>query len=803
MKNKIDDNTKQLLDTCFSELEDKDVRIPSYMKGAFRFRGKKSPIIAQKIVSKLTNRDSKVLDPFFGSGSFILGTRFAGRRITGVELDNYTYGIVQCLFKKIDNKKLNVLFDIVKNDTKDKVMSLYETRTKDGAINYIKKLHFDPADKEYYHPHNHRDIRNGQNIVLLFPDTKGNKYKAFDDFDMKKIKECDKLDTSKFPHHKFIENSRINITASTGADRYDTNFTNRAKYALLTIQEAINKIEPSDERDVLEFALVSSIALSKIAMYGDGTDTLYHVVIHSGQERNVWDLFNDKVEAFKKYKEHIANLLQFGFTENDAIHLVRDDFYHYLTNSDEMFDCIYTDPPYSDQVPYLEESQYFRDWLRCFYDGNLYKLTDEMLQQEIVVSNAPSRTNKSYSDYIKDIDRMFEVFGLHTKDGGYVVLTVKLGNAKYFNLLTNFIVFARKHGFELAGRYSIENDDPTIKKQAAYLSVIASQIVIVFKKLPESERYWFIGNKNFENEIAKMTYNEIKKSSNKYVDLTAMLQVIKNRAASEFSIILNDSDLQKSSKIINDNFSVINHTIHLDSNELYLGLEDDSTLFIKLYDIIPVLIRKLLKQKESFTIDDLYGEIAFILFDESETNLFELLNKNSKYKTQINSLIDNYCEVVEDRYVKKQVRNIQEEGSVDISTLEGYEFEQLMTDTLKAYGFLDVVRTGKSGDRGVDLIATQKLPNGKKQKVIFQCKRWIANVDSTPIQRLHSMMQLDTRTIKRAICITTSGYTREAIEVANLTHVELIDGRKLLQILRDKFGNRFYHGGFELTQPNS
>ena len=103
----------------------------------------------------------------------------------------------------------------------------------------------------------------------------------------------------------------------------------------------------------------------------------------------------------------------------------------------------------------------------------------------------------------------------------------------------------------------------------------------------------------------------------------------------------------------------------------------------------------------------------------------------------------------------------------------------------------------------MDLIATQKLPNGKKQKVIFQCKRWIANVDSTPIQRLHSMMQLDTRTIKRAICITTSGYTREAIEVANLTHVELIDGRKLLQILHDKFGNRFYHGGFELTQANS
>ena len=97
------------------------------------------------------------------------------------------------------------------------------------------------------------------------------------------------------------------------------------------------------------------------------------------------------------------------------------------------------------------------------------------------------------------------------------------------------------------------------------------------------------------------------------------------------------------------------------------------------------------------------------------------------------------------------------------------------------------------------LIATEKLPSGQKQKVIFQCKRWIGTVGSVPIQRLHSMMTLDSNKIKRAVCVTTSNYSQEAIEVAAQTGVELVNGRQLLARLQRVFGNKYYHGALEIV----
>ena len=67
------------------------------------------------------------------------------------------------------------------------------------------------------------------------------------------------------------------------------------------------------------------------------------------------------------------------------------------------------------------------------------------------------------------------------------------------------------------------------------------------------------------------------------------------------------------------------------------------------------------------------------------------------------------------------------------------------------------------------------------KKVLFQCKRWVANVDSTPIQRLHSMKIVYGDEISKAICVTTSNYTSEAKIVANQTKVELI--RKIKRII--------------------
>jgi len=799
MKVRISENTREKVDSALSKITDEDRNIPKYLK-VFNFQGQKSPLIAEKVIDGLTQKSDTILDPFFGTGSFLIGGRRAKRNVVGVELDDYTFSFVKMLLTRIDTKDFDDLFLELSKSVSSKIMNLYETRV-DGEVNYIKKLHFDPEDKEYFHPKNHRDIKNGENIELDHKTSKGRLTKKFDDFDLAKLKECDNLDVSRFPHHKLIENSRINITSTTGADYYDRNFNSREKFSLLTIQDGINDLPKSIERDALELALASSIALSKISPYGDSTNYLYHVVPYSAQERNVWTLFESKVQAIKIYKENLHDLLQKDFIEGEPIELIEGDYKKYLDSTNRIFDCIYTDPPYSDQVAYLERSQYFRDWLRIFYDNDSFKLTEEMLREEIVVSNAPSRTEKNIDNYLKDIDTMFFEFSHHIKDNGFLVLTLKLGTAKYFKILTQFINSARKSGFEFVGNYSIDNTDPTIRKQAAYLSVIMKQVVVVFQKLKPEDSYWFIGDVNVETETVKIVYRLIDKSKDKYIDLSEAVEAVRKAVLDQYGIIFSNADLKRISTVINDSFSVAEHFVHFDSNELYLGLEDKSSLLIKLYDIIPVLIKKLLASKGSFCKDDLYAEIAYLLFD-GNTALFDLLNSDEGYKNQINSLLSNYCEIINDRYVARQAHNLHDEGAVDISTLGGYELEQLMKELLQAQGYKDVVKTGKAGDRGVDLIATEILPDGSKQKVIFQCKRWIGNVGSTPIQRLHSMMTIDSHTIKRAICVTTSTYTKEAREVAKNTGVELIDGATLLSMLQKEFGNKYYHGALQLLDSD-
>lgn len=799
MHTRVKKETKQKVDSVLSTIKREDNNIPSYFK-VFNFQGQKSPLVAKKVIEGLTTEGETILDPFFGTGAFVVAAASSGRSVTGIELDNYTFNIVKTLLTKIDIEKFEGLFHKVSDACKHQVMSLYETKVS-GRTYYVHKIYFDPITNEYFNPKKQRDIsRLNGNTIELEPNDEKIRSKKFEKIDLDKIEYCNtQLDVSRFPHNKFIENSRINITARTGADFYDRNFTNRAKYALLSIQDAILALPKSMERDTLEFALVSSLALSKIAMYGDGTDNLYHVILYTAQERNVWTLFCSKVDSFIKYKKELSAILQCDFvpSSTNRITLIQGDYKKKLCEMGKTFDCIYTDPPYTDQVPYIEKSQYFRDWLKVFYDEDKYSLTQDILKDEIVVSNAPSRPEKNIDNYFKDIDEMFSVFSKYIKTSGFLVLTLKLGTKKYFNVLTKFINYAKKNGFEYIQNYSLENTDPTIRKQAAYLSTILKQTIVVFQKLPTDEQYWFIGDINVEQQIEKIVYEAIDESSEKYIDLTDGVKLVQKHFLKE-NIVFNNEQLEKVGEIIKNDFSVFNHSIQIDPNSLYLGLEDNNSLLLKLYDTIPVIIKNLLDKQGSFVLDDLYSNIAYMVFD-GDASLTDKLLQNEDFKNNSETIVNNYCDIVNNRYVKKSVSNEFDKDSIDISTLDGYELERLMVKLLGDMGYINPIETGKSGDMGVDLIAQEKLPDGSMQKVIFQCKRWIGNVGSTPIQRLHSMMVIDSKEIKRAVCITTSSYTRDARKAAQATGVELIDGQQLLSLLQKQYGKKYYHGALALV----
>ena len=300
MIKRISKKNKERLANFVEAIEGIENKVPATMKNVINFKGRKSPDIAEIGIKTLTDESAVVYDPFMGSGSFVLASVLAGRRIIATEIDNYTYSAVYSLLFDADIEKLQALFRKVEESAKAPIMELYATYCC-GVKNYISKLFFDPETSEYYNPTPNRDIIDGENIVMVSKCPKcQNRRKKFDDLDMKSLEQLELTDTSSFPHCKYIENSRINITSSTGADYYDRIFTKRNQKALLILQESILKLPKSKERDILEQSLVSALSLARISMYGSSTDILYHVVPYGGQESNVWELFENKFNSFIK-----------------------------------------------------------------------------------------------------------------------------------------------------------------------------------------------------------------------------------------------------------------------------------------------------------------------------------------------------------------------------------------------------------------------------------------------------------------------------------------------------------------------
>lgn len=776
-------------------IEDVPNVVPSEYKTTFNFKGRKSPYIAQKVIETIMGNKGILFDPFAGSGAFIMAGQGGVDEIYATELDNYTYNATKALFEAVDLDKLKKEFDQVSHIASQDIMDLYETECC-GEKNYILKLLYDPDEGKdgLFNPTPNREIQNGHNIKLLHKcPICGNKTKHFDMKDYEKLQKIESIPIKKFPVDKYIENSRINITASTGADKYDRIFSHRNKVALLKLQEGVSSLNDSPEKDILEHVLVSSIALARIAMYGSSTDILYHVVGHGAQDMNVWQLFKDKFDNFCKFKNKFEDKL-IGNTST-TIKFSNCDYADYIDkNLDSNIDVIYTDFPYTDQVPYLERNQLFRIWLEKFYDKSKYALTEEMLEKEIVLTNAPARKMKGTLDtYYNDIDNMFKHFYKALKENGLVMLTMKLGKAKYFKTFIEIINLARKNGFEYVYQIGIEKNDPTMRKQSAFLNTFTNEMIVAFVKLKEKDAYWYIGNDNYEYLLVKLIYSYIIHSKD-YVTLSSAIALACNDLKSKYSYIATDEDKNRIADILRSNFTVDEGIIQIDNNKLYLEIEDETDLFTKLYDLIPIYVRKLIKEKGKFVLEDIYFELVNSLCDGNPKTIAQLLD-NEAHQREIESLIKNYCVSEEHFYIERRDITKPNKDAVDISTLSGTDFEIVVKRLLMADGYEDVIVIGGAGDLGVDLIATKNIGK-KKERYLFQCKRWVSNVGSDPIQRLFA--ERERRHYDKAICVTTSGYTKDGINAAKDFNVGAVDGEQLMIQLDKYFSGEYYNGISEI-----
>ena len=104
--------------------------------------------------------------------------------------------------------------------------------------------------------------------------------------------------------------------------------------------------------------------------------------------------------------------------------------------------------------------------------------------------------------------------------------------------------------------------------------------------------------------------------------------------------------------------------------------------------------------------------------------------------------------------------------SIDIENMSGLDFEIYCQNILLKDGW-NVIRNGKAGDQGVDLIASLGV-----HKAAIQCKRYTATVGNKAVQEIAAGMKFEACTV--GVVVTTSSFTKSAKQLAHVIGIKLI-----------------------------
>ena len=548
---------------------------------------------------------------------------------------------------------------------------------------------------------------------------------------------------------------------------YQNLFSKRQQIALMALKNAISEL-PDSTRSFFEDTLISIAHCGKYTDYRSKSQD-NHCPENRLKETNLYHRFLEKLSERKSY-------ISSQYFDLDLLEYSCMDYRRFMhTILPNTVDFLLTDPPYGDNAQYFEHAQRIHPLM----DYSLCE-DEERLSNEVVISNAPARTEKHGKEqFLADIERLFMEAKRIVKDHGFMVLYFRPQQREWISDLNKLKDFGRRHGFEPLLTISAGISDPSMRALASAAWTFKNDVCFIFLKLQESERRWYEGQTDVDELVFLAAQNAATDQGNPFVITQFNQEFLSQLRRSGLMRLANPAYQSKILRTL-DRYTTKNGAQYrLTGLSPYTLMNREMNAEIRLREFAPVVIEELTADGQGFTFEEYVIHLASFMENGSR----EIINQLYTANRLIPELLNVYAELDEEQgkfFARDTViteHNV--EGREHLYVMDPYDFERLIADYFVRRGFVHAEVIGRSGDRGVDVLAT----NIQGEYELIQCKRYRRgnNIGSTPIQRVHSYMR--TRNASRAWVITTSDFTPEGRDEARITNVTIMNGQELIQSL--------------------
>lgn len=435
--------------------------------------------IVAELISNFSPLGGLIYDPMFGSGTTMIEASKSGRNAVGTDINPLAYRLCYTSLKKWDLDKLAIVIEKFTSDVIQICAPIYSVRSnKEEQV--IERCHFDQTEgrlvpTKYWY----KTIINGKMSGRKCVNASEEFIKEYDAFADYSIKNIDNV--------PLIHNSRIAIGKEDTVHMY---FCNRNLRALDLIMDILHKYKGSYGYEVLELIVSSSVNLIKLSDKKASSQMPYWLPKKNVTSRNAIMTIQKKAQSCIDGLKYLHDTCQTPLREDCVVGqnsiLLRNMPAQSISKDDlpdESVDLIITDPPYTDQVPYLEYSQL---WNRILgWDSNM----DDELKAELVVSDAPSRA-KDISDFNEIFEQILQRARAALKKQGYFIMFYHTFDLKSWSQILEKM---DRMGFVYCSQIAVAAPRKSFKTVMSPKSTLDGNYVILFQKDTHSRKAMFKG----------------------------------------------------------------------------------------------------------------------------------------------------------------------------------------------------------------------------------------------------------------------------------------------------------------------